>query len=98
MIALEHAYEIREALQKQKAKIKWLLNKWILPFSAASALLTISNIFIKSMVLLIVVGDLLGVWVVAEIAYYAMYRKEVQLYKEYVEVLDREYSRYSSHL
>lgn len=97
MIALEHAYEIREALQKQKTKIK-RLNKWLLPSSAANALLAISNIFIKSMVLLIVVGVLLGVWVVAEIAYYAMYRKEVQLYKEYMEVLDREYSRYSSHL
>lgn len=97
MIALEHAYEIREALQKQKAKIKWL-NKWLLPFSAASALLAISSIFIKSMVLLIVVGVLLGVWVVAEIAYYAMYRKEVQLYKEYMEVLDREYSRRANNL
>ena len=96
MIALEHAYEIREALQKQKAKIKWL-NKWIL-FSAASVLLAISSIFIKSMVLLIVVGVLLGVWVVAEIAYYAMYRKEVQLYKEYMEVLDREYSRRANDL
>lgn len=97
MIALEHAYEIREALQKQKGKIKWL-NKWLLPFSAASALLAISSIFIKSMVLLIVVGVLLGVWVVAEIAYYAMYRKEVQLYKEYTEVLDREYSRRANDL
>ena len=96
MIALEHAYEIREALQKQKAKIKWL-NKWIL-FSAASVLLAISSIFIKSMVLLIVVGVLLGVWVVVEIAYYAMYRKEVQLYKEYMEVLDREYSRRANDL
>lgn len=97
MIALEHAYEIREALQKQKAKIKWL-SKWILPFSAASVLLAISSIFIKSMVLLIVVGVLLGVWVVAGIAYYAMYRKEVQLYKEYMEVLDREYSRRANDL
>lgn len=97
MIALEHAYEIREALQKQKTKIKWL-NKWLLPFSAANVLLAISSIFIKSMVLLIVVWVLLGVWVVVEIAYYAMYRKEIQLYKEYMEVLDREYSKYSSHL
>lgn len=97
MIALEHAYEIREALQKQKTKIK-RLNKWLLPFSAANALLAISSIFIKSMVLLIVVGVLLGVWVVVEIAYYAMYRKEVQLYKEYMEVLDREYSRRANDL
>lgn len=97
MIALEHAYEIREALQKQKAKIKWL-NKWLSLFLAANVPLAISNIFIKSTVLLIVIGVLLGVWVVAEIAYYAMYRKEVQLYKEYMEVLDREYSRRANDL
>lgn len=97
MISLKDKYALREAIQKQKVKTE-RLNKWLLPFSIVNALLAISSIFINSMVLLIVVWALIIVWVIAEIAYYVMYRKEVQLYKEYMEVLDREYSRYSSHL
>lgn len=89
------AYE--KAIQKQEAKAE-RLNKWLLPFSIVNALLAISNIFINSMVLLIVVWALIIVWVIAEIAYYVMLRKGVQLREEYMEVLDREYSRYSSHL
>lgn len=94
---MKDKYALREAIQKQKVKTE-RLNKWLLPFSIVNALLAISSIFINSMVLLIVVWALIIVWVIAEIAYYVMYRKEVQLYKEYMEVLDREYSRYSSHL
>lgn len=98
MIALKDkhaAYE--EAIQKQEAKAE-RLNKWLLPFSIVNALLAISNIFINSTVLLIVVWVLIIVWVIAEIAYYAMLRKKIRLRKEYMEVLDHECSRYSSHL
>ena len=97
MIALKDKYAAREAIQKQQAKTE-RLSKWLLPFSAVNALLAISNIFINSTVLLIVVWILIVVWVGAEIAYYVMLRKGVRLRKEYMEVLDREYSRYSSHL
>lgn len=97
MISLKDKYALREAIQKQKVKTE-CLNKWLLPFSIVNALLATSNIFINSMVLLIVVWALIIVWVIAEIAYYVMLRKGVQLREEYMEVLDREYSKYSSHL
>lgn len=97
MIILKRVYEAREALQKQRAKTK-RLSKWLLPFSIVNGLLAVINIFINSTVLLTVVWVLISAWFIAEIAYYVMYSKEVRLYKEYMEVLDREYSRYSSHL
>lgn len=94
---MKNVYTARKAYQKQIKRVN-MVNKILLPWAILNGIAAIGNIAIHSNLLGIFVWISMAGWAVGEATWFVMHRKQKQLYKEYMEVVELEYARRGGNL